>query len=955
MSKFPKITLQNYRLLSLLGEGGMGKVWLAEQRSPRRKVAIKVIEPDEKIPPIVLKKLAEEGDTAAQFEHDNLVQVIEAGIVDGHYFLVMQYLPGGTLEERLAKGGVSVGEIRDIGVKIAGALGSIHAEGYIHRDVKPANILFTAKGKPVLADFGVAKQADSVGALTKAGISIGTPIYMSPEQVSGDTLDGRSDLYSLGIVLFEALTGAPPFRGSTSHEIKQAHLNDVPEMLPGHEEFQPIVDRLLAKLPHKRFENADALVEALSVLEVGNGFVAERISESTAECANHSTATQWFQDLKKRRVFRTAAIYVALAWGFTEIATTVADTYEAPQWITKALVSAFVAGFPIAVLLAWLYDLRVVRSQPAGRGRRLRTLRLLAGLTVVSAVTVGLYWLLANFDSKDHVPEFGFPTPITSLEGFERYPSLSPDGGHVAFSLQKGKDDSASRIYVMDLESREPIPFSDRDDAFETAPAWSPDGTEVVFIRRRDDQFFDLVKKPLVGGSEGSIIPKPIRQHFENPPDAYKGQYGIDFSPDGEVLAVPDSDESNRITGIYFLDLVTGESTRFTFPESNWYDTNPRFSPDGTTLTFLRRQNAGGYMARACIKNIKRPQVRCLTDQGLYTDVDWTPDSKSILVSSPLPNAPLALVDIASGDRFDVPSVVSSFQVTVSRSASQLIYSADYEDYDLWRLPGPKAAIGSEASPIVRSTKIDTMGTFSPDGSKIAFMSTRLGSPEVWIAEADGSKPRQITDLGFSTHPEWSPDGSLILFNGCERAGLCDAYSVSVSGGLVTNVTDDEMEDSIPSWTGDGNSILTQATSEECGGRQLWIKRLDDGVGKQIASCVLRPREGPDGRVYFWDFSNKELSSINIDGDDLRSEIKNAVWHSWSFWEDNLVFLTIENTIEMLNLETRNLTQIGPAQHYENSVTAGLSVDPDGTWILHTKLNDSGSDLSLVPITMDSQ
>ena len=263
----PPIELGNFRLDEIIGRGGMGLVYRGEQLSPRRAVAIKIVAPNPQLPPAVLKHLKQEGETAARFDHPNLAHVYECGIVDDHYYLAMQLLPGGDLEDRI-RAGMGGDEAAAIVRTLGEALDHIHDQGYVHRDIKPSNVLFSSAGSPVLVDFGIAKLAGQASELTLAGLSTGTPTYMSPEQVRGLDIDRRSDLYALGVVFYEMLTGQPPFQAASPDEIRLAHIREaVPQLPREHARYQPILDRLLAKHPADRFADCRTLRRALDDIE----------------------------------------------------------------------------------------------------------------------------------------------------------------------------------------------------------------------------------------------------------------------------------------------------------------------------------------------------------------------------------------------------------------------------------------------------------------------------------------------------------------------------------------------------------------------------------------------------------------------------------------------------------------------------------------------------------------
>ncbi|MDX1569955.1 MAG: protein kinase, partial [Xanthomonadales bacterium] len=282
------------------------------------------------------------------------------------------------------------------------------------------------RGHPVLADFGIAKETETVSTLTALGLRSGTPAYMSPEHAGDTPMDNRSDLYSLGIVLYEMLTGKVPFRGNTPVAISRAHLEDpVPRLPEALSRYQPLMDRLLAKNPADRFQDAKALVEAIDRVSSGN--FETTVGESR-------TPTAWVREASQRRVVRTAAIYGASAWLITEAGAMVAATYDWPDWVQKALVTAFVLGFPVVVFLAWLYDLGPGGIRRVGIGRSKQAfIAVLGGVALVSGVTAWI--VLGSMRTDDPGAE-----PMAQVD--EPAPATEPSLVVLPFeSLSDAKDD----------------------------------------------------------------------------------------------------------------------------------------------------------------------------------------------------------------------------------------------------------------------------------------------------------------------------------------------------------------------------------------------------------------------------------------------------------------------------------------------------------------------------------
>ena len=259
--------LGHYRIIALLGRGGMADVYRAEDERLGREVALKALPPEFARDPERIERFEREVRAAARLNHPNIVTVHEFGQGEGLHFYTMTLMPGGDLKARIRANpnGMPPAEARAVAAAVARALDYAHRRGYAHRDVKPENILFGEEGTPQLTDFGIARAMESGTRMTATGMSIGSPHYMSPEQAQGLEVDGRSDLYSLGVVLYEMLTGRLPFDAGNTLAVALAHLNEtVPELPPALAAWQPVVDRLLAKSPEDRYGSAGELASILT-------------------------------------------------------------------------------------------------------------------------------------------------------------------------------------------------------------------------------------------------------------------------------------------------------------------------------------------------------------------------------------------------------------------------------------------------------------------------------------------------------------------------------------------------------------------------------------------------------------------------------------------------------------------------------------------------------------------
>src|SRR5579884_2741057 len=263
-------TLGQFIIRERIGSGGMATVFKAYQSTLERYVAIKVLPAFHAHDQIFVKRFVMEARSVARLALPNIVQIHDFGQEDDNvFYIVMEYVDGGTLKDRLKMRALTVPESIDFVIQAAEGLGCAHSNGIIHRDVKPANMLLRKDGHLLLSDFGIAKMLEGTTNLTRAGTGIGTPQYMSPEQGTGQPVDRRSDIYSLGIVLYHCLTGRVPFNSDNPLSITVKHLQDplpverLTELnIPG-----PIIQVILqmtAKQPHERYQSADMLIGALT-------------------------------------------------------------------------------------------------------------------------------------------------------------------------------------------------------------------------------------------------------------------------------------------------------------------------------------------------------------------------------------------------------------------------------------------------------------------------------------------------------------------------------------------------------------------------------------------------------------------------------------------------------------------------------------------------------------------
>jgi TolB-like protein/Tfp pilus assembly protein PilF/predicted Ser/Thr protein kinase len=274
-------SISHYRITEKLGQGGMGEVFLAEDTSLHRKVALKFLPPAMQQDATAHKRFVREARSAAALDHPYICHINEVGESEGRDFIAMEYVDGRSLKDRLEQGPLPPEDALPIAIEVAEALEAAHSKGIIHRDIKPANIMLTQTGHAKVMDFGLAKQLipaagiesqeETVTALTSDGAAVGTLAYMSPEQLRSQPADARSDIWALGVTMFEVVSGTRPFQGQSGFELTSAILNQAPRPLPSSvpAELGAVIERCLEKEPGKRYQQARDVRAALEAIRAG--------------------------------------------------------------------------------------------------------------------------------------------------------------------------------------------------------------------------------------------------------------------------------------------------------------------------------------------------------------------------------------------------------------------------------------------------------------------------------------------------------------------------------------------------------------------------------------------------------------------------------------------------------------------------------------------------------------
>jgi Tol biopolymer transport system component len=600
-------------------------------------------------------------------------------------------------------------------------------------------------------------------------------------------------------------------------------------------------------------------------------------------------------------------------------------------------------------------DSGVLGAAAVSRPNPHRGLFLVLGAATAVVLAIVGTWLLR---SKKEVPENQLvAVPLTSYPGNQSWPSFSPDGTQVAFAWNGEKQDNWD-IYVKQIGVEPPYRLTN-NPAIDYSPAWSPDGRFIAFLREVSSAKSIIILTPQRGGSERILAELD---------GAVRGlAYGpfLSWTPDSKWVVAPTSIARQRSLSLHLFSAETGEPRPLTnSSREELGDTAPAVSPDGRTLVFSRVSTdyynvtlwllrlGEGYKPLGEEEKIETGNV---TNAGAA----WLPDGSEFVFSAGTgTNVGLWRVAAAKGAvaRRISLGVSGTYEPAVSRLGNRLAFKTEQSDLNIWRVD-LKGAGQKPVEPFrfITSTQVEHSPAFSPDGRRIAFVSQRSGTDEIWICESDGSKATQLTSLGGPAiyGPNWSPDSQNIAFTAVQKGRKDDVYSISANGGVPRRLTSDPAEDKLPYWSHDGKWIYFAST--RTGREEIWKMSPDGGKAVQITqNSGDMPQETPDGEFLFYMKGWPAAVSVwkaKVDGSQEAKVIGSSdSGGEWAVGRDGIYFFRSPD--EMGNREmcfyefSTGLTKkIATTQR---PLWSRIEVSPDGRTILYPQSDEFGSVLMLV-------
>jgi serine/threonine protein kinase len=732
-----------YKIESLLGVGGMGEVYLARETKLNRRVALKILPSQFVADAERVNRFEREAQALSALNHPNLITIFEVGELNGLHFIAMEFVEGQTLRGMMS-GSLRLRDVLSIVAQVAEALSAAHQSGIIHRDIKPDNIMVRADGYVKVLDFGLAKLTEPEvlpsapnAARTQAGATMGTLAYMSPEQATGETIDHRTDLWSLGVVLYELITKQKPFGGATRQATVNAILSSEPDSAVASDPHLPseldlVFDKALEKDRDLRYQTAsDFRADVRRLLRTMDSSPANPRHRAIARLAGKQVSRRWFWPIAAGLAILLASI---AAWLIFKTGPTAPDWSRAnhlqltDQPGTEFFPSLAPDGKSFVYSSSVNGNFDLFSQRVGGKNPTLLTKDSNADDTQPSfspdgdrlafhsdRAPAGIYVMEATGENLRPVTSGGF------------HPSWSPDGKEIVFSeagfsAPSVRNTIPSKLWIVNVETGAKRLLTDRDAM---QPMWSPNGARIAF----------WFMPPGVGRSDIAIIGRNGGEVLVVTKDASTNWNPV-WSPDGKFLYFA----SDRSGNMNFWRVALDEETGKVLSEPEAVVTPSKFS---SHLSFSRNGNRMIYVQTNNQSNI----------QAAEFDVN-----KERVVGEPF--------WITRGDRQIVRPELSAdgkqFVMRVPRRTQDdiVILSRD----------------GTNSRDLTNDKFFDRYPRWSPDGKKVAFVSDRSGVYEIWMIDADGTNLRQATFSGQAgtSFPLFSPDGTQLLFRTNKLSYLLD-------------------------------------------------------------------------------------------------------------------------------------------------------------------------------------
>ena len=803
-------TLGPYRVLGILGKGGMGVVYKALDQELQRKVALKFLHPEFTSDKSRVLRFKQEARAASALNHPNILTVFAIGEIEGRHFISTELVEGETLRELMKARRMNLNQIVNIASQISSALAAAHNAGIMHRDIKPENIMLRPDGYLKVLDFGLAKliepsSADSgLSTLvnTEQGMIIGTIQYMSPEQVRGLTVDERTDIWSLGVVLFEMVTSHPPFEGQTKSDVMAAILEREPAPLAKLTAgitvaIQNIVTKALQKDLDERYQTAQELLTDLHNINQSseNADFEKPLLPTVNRHLVAETAMQRAKSTDDPGAIRTpsSAEYIVS---------------EIKQHKASVVIALTLLAFAVGVISFWGF--KFIGSNRSIDGFETMSL---ARLTLSRAKAA----------------------------------AISPDGKYVAFI----KDDGAQpSLWLRQIGTTSDIQIASQTDALWLA--FSPDG-DYLYHR---NFFGDIARMQVLGGPSSLVI---------------KGTgSSITFSPDGKRLAFLRGDYPTQGESSLLVANVdgTGEETIVSHRQPDSFERALAWSPDGTTIACaLTHTDAEATYTSVVQVNVESGQEDSITTHRWLeiNDLAWLSDGRSLLLIA-TDEGSLFLQKIwqlsyANGEARKITNDFNIYEgLSLTSDSTMIVTTQVSQAANIWLTP----AVGESLPKQITTRGSNYLGlSWTPRG-ELVYASDSSGSWDIWLKSPDAGNEKQLTvNKNGNLLPSVSPDGRYVFFTSI-RADSINIWRMDIDGGNLKQITDGNRDHSA-SCSPDGKSLVY--VHDAFGKSTVWKVPTDGGSPVQLTdSEAANPVLSPDGKLIACSYGNGKVAIIPVEG-----------------------------------------------------------------------------------------
>ncbi len=793
-------SIDRYILVRLLGRGGMGEAYLAHDPRLDRRITLKLLLPNITGDEERVRRFKQEARAASAISHPNVAHIYEISEAEDQHFITMEYVAGKTLRQMLKQNSLSVAKSLHIAIQVTTALAAAHQAGVIHRDIKPENIMLRDDGYVKVLDFGLAKLTESREAdqnadsqslssiHTELGLLMGTSHYMSPEQVRGQRVDERTDLWSMGVVLYEMLSGRRPFPGRAMNEIISAILEHEPEPL-NHlpTDLQELVKKALRKNPRERYQKAETLLKELRRLHRQLESEWQDTLPTATDIEHESPIKEPVENLE------TFTTPVAHPTGDVGHLTTQVSPFKkeqpAPprkkysflplanwQWALAAMLLISMAS--TIFYFGWMRT-NSSSSKLVARNIDLQFQRLnLSGNIIDIVISPDGKYVASIIEEQGkhsiHVMELATQSDLrivapseTSYSGL----SFSPDGNYIYYIENQAQTGTLNRISKLGSGQRKII------SNVNTPATFSPDGKQMAFFRFNiPEDTPDLVLAQADGAGQRTLTKRTSADKDVFPVEL--NGVGPAWSPDGKALACPTINyaSSPREMNLEVLDPLTGTGRRLN--SKAWYEIlRISWMADGSGLVVAATANASAPFQLTLVSYPSGEMKQLTKDPNSYIRISATADSSHFLSLNMEENTSIWLSSAEQGKEFSPLNVNQKkglAGITWSPEG-KLIYTVnDGKDINLWT----QDAEGSGDKQLTFESSKNRSPVVSADGRHVVFVSNRAGKLNLWRMERDGTGHTQLTRGTYEDMPSLTPDNKWVVY----RTGL-GLWKAPLAGG----------------------------------------------------------------------------------------------------------------------------------------------------------------------------